>query len=128
MLLSDGSTRMSERFSFSSTKNGPSVSSGRTMHDGTATAAVVLAEAEAAAVAVASVAEGLPVTLAVALAIGESSLQAARNAAPREADPRRISASRRDRIRPTGASSLSMGFFVLHGFERLARPIVHRVL
>src|SRR6266850_265637 len=46
-----GSERMSERFSFSSTKYGPSVSAGRTMQDGVATAAPVVAAALAPALA-----------------------------------------------------------------------------
>src|SRR5438094_3936592 len=47
-----GSERMSERFSFSSTKYGPSVRAGRPTHDGRAVAATALvATAASAAVA-----------------------------------------------------------------------------
>src|SRR6266568_7834135 len=43
-----GSERMSERFSFSSTKYGPSVSAGRTTHGGRTVAPAVLVAAAAA--------------------------------------------------------------------------------
>src|SRR6266851_3894449 len=83
-----GSLRMSERFSFSSTKYGPSVRAGRTTHDGRTIAAAALV----AATAVGAVVEG-DETVAGA--------QAARNAEP----PSSARTSRRLRIRPTGRSS-----------------------
>src|SRR5438128_6766745 len=73
--LSEGSERISERLSFSSTKYGPSVSAGLTMHAGVATAtdpAVGEAAAAGAWVAPAAVAMlvGARVAALVAVAAG----------------------------------------------------------
>src|SRR5206468_3089667 len=92
-----GSERMSERFSFSSTKYGPSVSAGRTMHDGVATAAPVVDTTLAPGTAVP--------TTAVALAVGVAALSAPGPHAAASPDaPSRARTSRRDRMRPIGAS------------------------
>src|SRR5581483_1380787 len=128
---SDGSERMSERLSFSSTKYGPSVSSGRTMQEGKATlvAAVVGAVFALAAATVATcccavaMAVGLFAattavcasafgTAAVAALVGctvdtSPGAQAASAAAliAALAAPNSASASRRLKTRPMGRSS-----------------------
>ena len=92
-----GSLRISDRESFSSTKYGPSVSAGTTMQFGVATIAEAAAVLAAVLDAVALVGEGVPRTAAGA--------HAAKSAAPEPPSSARI--SRRVRIRPTGASSVS---------------------
>ena len=103
-----GSERMSERSSFSSMKYGPSVSAGRTMHDGSA---VATADAVAAAVVAAAL-----VCCAVAVGDGDASAPPGAHAA-RSATldpPNSASTSLRLRMRPTCASSLSIDRLPLH--------------
>src|SRR5881396_2229323 len=79
----EGSTRMSERSSFSSTKYGPSVSAGRTMHEGTVTAADAAAPPEVAA----AVGADVPAPVA-GCAVGDDEFSAAgAHAATRPAAP-----------------------------------------
>jgi hypothetical protein len=95
-----GSDRMSLRFSFSSTKYGPSVTAGRTMHDGS-----VVVAADAAAAVVAEVLVGCDDVVGVGDASAPGA-HAARRAAPDP--PRRARTSLRLRMRPIGRSSSSI--------------------
>jgi hypothetical protein len=99
-----GSERMSLRWSFSSTKYGPSVSAGLTMHEGTPATPDADAAVVADALPAAAVAADVPTVLEEPDPLGA---QAARNAAAPVA-PKRARASRLVRIRPTRTSSLSI--------------------
>jgi hypothetical protein len=97
-----GSERMSLRFSFSSTKYGPSVTAGRTMHDGS----VVAADDAAAAVVAAAL-----VACADVDGDGDASAPGAHAASSAAPDPpSRARTSLRLRMRPIGRSSSSMSF------------------
>src|SRR5439155_20361721 len=112
----DGSVRMSVRLSFSSTKYGPSVSAGRTMHDGAAT--VPLTDAPAAAALVAA---------ALAAPLDEAAFSAAGAHASAPAAPRSARTSRRVRTRPTGASSASLVASLFGIIFRVTRPLRSRL-
>src|SRR5262249_34027372 len=84
-----GSLRMSDRFSFSSLKYGPSVSAGRTTHEAVPVAVDVVESVAAAAV-----------RLLAPLPHPARMLTLA--------SPRSAMASRRERMVPTGRSSLSL--------------------
>src|SRR5262249_12507138 len=121
-----GSLRISDRFSLSSTKYGPSVIAGRTTHIAAAPPAVLpavvaalVAAVVAALVALASVGAAVKTVVLVAaeavgaaatgpVAVRPATLGAQAASAAALMAPSTASASRRLKSRPTGRSSLSI--------------------